>query len=97
MSMSLDGAVAIVTGAARGMGAQHVRGLVGGGARVVATDVLDEQGRALAEELGDAVMYRHLDVTDAEGWETVVFGSILMFCMIFSQVSGSLMADNGSL
>jgi 3alpha(or 20beta)-hydroxysteroid dehydrogenase len=72
MSMSLDGAVAIVTGAAQGMGAQHVRGLVGAGARVVATDVLDEPGRALADELGDAVMYRHLDVTDADGWDTVV-------------------------
>jgi 3alpha(or 20beta)-hydroxysteroid dehydrogenase len=72
MSMSLDGAVAIVTGAARGMGAQHVRGLVGAGARVVATDVLDEPGRALVDELGDAVMYRHLDVTDADGWDTVV-------------------------
>jgi 3alpha(or 20beta)-hydroxysteroid dehydrogenase len=72
MSMSLDGAVAIVTGAARGMGAQHVRGLVDAGARVVATDVLDEQGRALADELGDTVMYRHLDVADAGGWETVV-------------------------
>lgn len=72
MSMSLDGAVAIVTGAARGMGAQHVRGLVGAGARVVATDVLDDPGRALADELGDAVMYRHLDVADADGWETVV-------------------------
>ena len=72
MSMSLDGAVAIVTGAARGMGAQHVRGLVGAGARVVATDVLDDEGRALADELGDAVMYRHLDVTDADGWDTVV-------------------------
>jgi 3alpha(or 20beta)-hydroxysteroid dehydrogenase len=72
MSMSLDGAVAIVTGAARGMGAQHVRGLVGAGAKVVATDVLDDQGRALADELGEAVMYRHLDVADADGWETVV-------------------------
>jgi 3alpha(or 20beta)-hydroxysteroid dehydrogenase len=38
----------------------------------VATDVLDEPGRALADELGDAVMYRHLDVTDADGWDTVV-------------------------
>jgi len=72
MSMSLDGAVAIVTGAARGMGAQHVKGLVGAGARVVATDVLDDEGRALADELGDSVMYRHLDVADADGWETVV-------------------------
>ena len=72
MSMSLDGAVAIVTGAARGMGAEHVRGLVAAGAKVMATDVLDEQGQALADELGGSVMYRHLDVTDAAGWETVV-------------------------
>ena len=72
MSMSLDGAVAIVTGAARGMGAQHVRGLAAAGAKVMATDVLDDEGRALADELGDSVMYRHLDVTDAAGWETVV-------------------------
>jgi len=72
MSMSLDGSVAIVTGAARGMGAEHVRGLVRAGARVVATDVLDEEGRALAGELGDSVMYRHLDVTNVDDWETVV-------------------------
>ena len=72
MSMSLNGAVAIVTGAARGMGAQHVRGLVAAGAKVVATDVLDDEGTALADELGDVVMYRHLDVTDADQWDTVV-------------------------
>jgi 3alpha(or 20beta)-hydroxysteroid dehydrogenase len=72
MSMSLDGAVAIVTGAARGMGAAHVRGLVGAGAKVLATDVLDDEGQALADELGDAVMYRHLDVCDPDGWETIV-------------------------
>ncbi len=72
MSMSLDGAVAIVTGAARGMGTQHVRGLVGAGAKVVATDVLDDEGRTLADEFGDSVMYRHLDVADADGWETIV-------------------------
>jgi 3alpha(or 20beta)-hydroxysteroid dehydrogenase len=72
MSMSLNGAVVIVTGAARGMGAQHVRGLVAAGAKVVATDVLDDDGRALADELGDAVMYRHLDVVDADGWATIV-------------------------
>jgi len=72
MSMSLDGAVAIVTGAARGMGAEHVRGLVAAGAKVLATDVLDDEGRALADGLGDHVMYRHLDVTDPDEWETVV-------------------------
>jgi 3alpha(or 20beta)-hydroxysteroid dehydrogenase len=72
MSMSLDGAVAIVTGAARGMGAEHVRGLVAAGARVVATDVLDDEGQALADGLGESVMYHHLDVVDADAWDTVV-------------------------
>jgi 3alpha(or 20beta)-hydroxysteroid dehydrogenase len=38
----------------------------------MATDVLDELGEALAAELGDAVIYRHLDVTDPEGWSAVV-------------------------
>lgn len=72
MTDSLDGAVALVTGAARGMGAEHVRGLVRAGAKVMATDVLDDDGRALAAELGDAVRYRHLDVTSAEDWAGVV-------------------------
>lgn len=72
MSVSLNGVVALVTGAARGMGAEHVRGLVAAGARVVATDVLDAEGAALAAELGDAVQYRHLDVTDGDAWATLV-------------------------
>jgi 3alpha(or 20beta)-hydroxysteroid dehydrogenase len=72
MTVSLDGVVAIVTGAARGMGESHVRGLVAAGARVVATDVLDDLGTALADELGDSVLYRHLDVTDEAGWNEVV-------------------------
>jgi 3alpha(or 20beta)-hydroxysteroid dehydrogenase len=72
MTVSLDGVVAIVTGAARGMGESHVRGLVAAGARVVATDVLDDLGAALAGELGDSVVYRHLDVTDEAGWNEVV-------------------------
>lgn len=72
MTVSLNGTVAIVTGAARGMGAEHVRGLVAAGATVVATDVLDAEGAALVAELGDAVVYRHLDVTDDEAWRRVV-------------------------
>lgn len=72
MGISLDGVVALVTGAARGMGAEHVRGLVGAGAKVMATDVLDVEGEALAEELGDAVAYRHLDVTSEREWADAV-------------------------
>jgi 3alpha(or 20beta)-hydroxysteroid dehydrogenase len=72
MMNSLDGAVVLVTGAARGMGAEHVRGLVAAGAKVLATDVLDDEGKALADELGDQVVYTRLDVTDEQQWREAV-------------------------
>jgi len=72
MRNSLQGHVVLVTGAARGMGAVHVRALAEHGARVLATDVLDAEGSALADELGDDVIYRSLDVTSREQWEQVV-------------------------
>jgi len=72
MTTRFDGMTVVVTGGARGMGEAHVRGFVAEGARVVVTDVLDEEGHALAEELGDAAMYVHLDVSDEAQWRSVV-------------------------
>ena len=72
MTVSLEGVVAVVTGAARGMGAEHVRGLRAAGAKVVATDVLDADGAELVAELGTGVIYRHLDVTDGAQWAAVI-------------------------
>ncbi|MFZ3572726.1 SDR family oxidoreductase [Streptomyces sp. BH097] len=69
--MRFDGQVAIVTGGARGMGASHVRGLAAEGARVAICDVLDDEGKALAEELPGAA-YFPLDVTDEGAWPSVV-------------------------
>ncbi|MFI6037438.1 SDR family NAD(P)-dependent oxidoreductase [Streptomyces sp. NPDC051315] len=62
----LDGRVVIVTGAARGQGEQEARLFAEEGARVVVADVLDERGRALAEEIG--ALYVHLDVREEDGW-----------------------------
>src|SRR3954471_12848307 len=69
---SLEGKVALVSGGARGMGAAEVRLLHAGGASVVAADVLDDDGKALADELGDRVRFVHLDVTSEEQWLDVV-------------------------
>lgn len=62
----------MITGGARGMGAAHARLLVAEGAKVVIGDVLDDEGKALAEELGSAARYVHLDVTDPEQWKAAV-------------------------
>src|SRR6187551_2853567 len=68
----LDGKVAIVSGGARGMGAAEVRRLHADGASVVAADILDDEGKALADELGDRVRYVHLNVTSEEQWQSAV-------------------------
>ncbi len=70
--MILDGRVAIISGGARGTGAATAKRFVAEGARVVIGDVLDEQGRATAAELGDRVAFTHLDVTMEADWARTI-------------------------
>lgn len=71
MTGRLSGKVAIITGAARGMGASHARRFVAEGAAVVLTDVLNDDGR-LADQLGPNALFRKHDVSDQAGWTAVV-------------------------
>ena len=62
----------IVTGGARGLGARHTRGFVAEGANVVIADVLEEEGQALADELGEQAIFSRLDVTSDRDWAATV-------------------------
>jgi len=60
----LAGKVVLITGGASGIGEAIVRSFAGQGSRVGFLDIKDEEGRALAAELGGAVRYVHADLTD---------------------------------
>lgn len=66
--MSVVDEIVLVTGGARGSGAAHCRAFVAAGASVVIADILDEEGLALAEELGSKAVYVHLDVASEPSW-----------------------------
>jgi 3alpha(or 20beta)-hydroxysteroid dehydrogenase len=68
----LGGRVAIVTGAARGIGERTVRRFAEEGARILITDVREEEGRAVAADLGDVAMFHRHDVTQEGDWQAVV-------------------------
>jgi 3alpha(or 20beta)-hydroxysteroid dehydrogenase len=68
----VQGKVALLSGGARNIGGATARMLVAEGASVVISDVLDDEGAALADELGPAATYVHLDVTSNEDWRAAV-------------------------
>ena len=62
--MRIDGAAAVVTGGASGLGEATVRRLAGAGAAVTILDRDDAKGEALAKELGGRARFAKADVTD---------------------------------
>lgn len=68
----LQGKVALITGGARGMGAATARVFAAEGARVLITDVLDQDGENLARELGEGALFMHHDVSDESSWNAVL-------------------------
>jgi NAD(P)-dependent dehydrogenase (short-subunit alcohol dehydrogenase family) len=76
----LSGKVAVITGAASGIGLAGVETFVEAGAKVIAADIQDEKGRALETRFGtDTVRYIHCDVLDLAELEALMEGAVSHF------------------
>ncbi|MER5558585.1 MULTISPECIES: glucose 1-dehydrogenase [unclassified Streptomyces] len=92
----LTGKTVIITGGARGLGAEAARQAVAAGARVVITDVLDEEGRATAEALGANARFLHHDVTSEQDWARAAEFAVAEFGALHGLVNNAGIAA-GSL
>jgi NAD(P)-dependent dehydrogenase (short-subunit alcohol dehydrogenase family) len=75
MAGRVDGKIAVITGGARGMGAEHARLLAEEGARVIVTDVLAELAAEVAREIcaaGNSAIGMRLDVSEWDDWLAVL-------------------------
>lgn len=97
MTTPLSGKTALVTGGARGIGAAIVRRLHADGARVAITDVLTDEGRALASELGEGVIYLAHDVTDDRAWRDAVAATVAAFDRLDVLVNNAGIYEPGTI
>jgi 3(or 17)beta-hydroxysteroid dehydrogenase len=74
MGDRLKGKIAVITGAASGVGKADALLFAAEGARVVLTDLNEEAGRAVAAQIGDAARFVRHDIASEAGWNDV-FGA----------------------
>jgi NAD(P)-dependent dehydrogenase (short-subunit alcohol dehydrogenase family) len=72
MAMRLEGKVALITGSANGMGQSEAVIFAREGAKVIVADVLEAEGRKVADGLGSAGRFVRLDVTSEANWQEAV-------------------------
>jgi len=103
--MRLAGKVAIVTGAAHGMGEAEARLFAREGAKIIVADVLEKDGEAVAASIRETkadAMFMKLDVTSEENWEGVIAKTIASYGRLDilvnnAGISGSSVGDHDDL
>ena len=89
MTVSLDGKVVVITGAGRGQGAAEAALAAAAGARVVVTDVREEEGTEVAKSLGEQGLFVRHDVSDPDSWGEVVDATLGAFGRIDALVNNA--------
>ncbi len=93
----VEGKVAIVTGAASGMGRADAILLAREGARVVVADVNEVDGRAVAGSIGEQAVFLRLDVTDEDNWQSVIAATVERFGRLDILVNNAGMIALGTI
>jgi 3(or 17)beta-hydroxysteroid dehydrogenase len=93
----VSGKVAIVTGAASGMGKADAELLAREGAKVVLADLNETDGQAVAEAIGDSAVFMRLDVTDEENWQAVIAQTVETFGRLDILVNNAGMIALGTI
>jgi NAD(P)-dependent dehydrogenase (short-subunit alcohol dehydrogenase family) len=97
MRQTLDDKVVLITGAARGIGAETARQLVAKGAKVSLVGLEPDRLRALAAELGDRALWFAADVTDQASMDAAVEGTVGAFGGIDVVLANAGVANNGTV
>jgi len=93
----LDGKVALVSGAARGMGRAEAELFAAEGAKVAVCDVRDDEARAVAEGIGADALFLTLDVTSEAGWAEAVEATTDAFGRLDVLVNNAGIAESAPL
>lgn len=93
----LDNKIALVSGGARGMGQSHCRLFAAEGAKVMVADVLDDEGAAVAADIGPNAVYQHLDVTSEQDWDAAMEAVMENFGRLDVLVNNAGIAESAPL
>jgi len=93
----LEGKIALVTGGARGLGAEIAKAFVEQGASVLITDVLEDAGADMARELGNKVSFLKHDVTDENDWVAAIQAAKEQFGGLDILVNNAGIAEGGRM